>query len=553
MAASGLLNLFQIVAPKPAAPSSATAAFTADESPRARDAGRKFARMVDDASPRDTSARDTANARSAAAKSAAANNRDRVADAPAVQRDLRQEITPEEAADMLANFDEIATSLADLTGDSHAGDQLKQQLAEIVASNQSQPVDAVLAQVEELSPEALAALTDASVLPEQADATATLATLGQTAQHVFQSIRKALSHRAEESPSQDVNAEASALLAVNPALLALQAATFQAAPVDAAQASEASASAEETLTVITPLSQSAILRTMQRAEVDAVESAELPAQEELPAQVNLENRIPSLAIAKNDNDLPEVELPRTNLPLQATTDARAKHAAMPTSEFVRQIETLGVSAQALVDARENIQKEDVLPAVSVSEAKPVSAPSAFTLSAHGVAAPAPLASASEVLGRGVVNHAPVREQVSVAIRQAAGDGADQITVQLDPVELGRIEIKLHMHKDGATQLLFLVDKPETFDALSRDARMLEQSLQESGIKADTSGMQFNLRQQPQPQQMQGGSDGQHGSQHGPAPEQDNNAPASRKPDIEASAAPVKNYRLDIRDGVDIEA
>jgi hypothetical protein len=550
MAANGPLNLFQITAPKPAKPKTSSVLSQATESTASsRDAGRKFARMMNEAAPRDTSARDAANARSAAAKSSPSSpNQPQIEDAQSIVLALNRKITPEEATELLESFDALTTNLGDLANNPQAEQQLKEQLTQIVILNEPKTLGELVSSVDEVSVDALAAGS-----PEVVTTATVTATLGQTAQNVFHAIRKVLSQSSEEPSTQDSNTDQSQITAINPALLALQAATFQAAP-QAGDEKTATSATEETVTVITPLAQSAVASytTMQRAEVDHVDETDLPEAQDINA------RIPSLTLAKNDNDraLPEIELPRT----AAAAHSVDKKPALPTSDFVRQIETLGVTAQALVDGR-SAKKNEPLAIAEVkapTEVQPV-APNTFTLSTSAdtrVNAPAPVAAASDVLGRGVVNHAPVREQVSIAIRQAVGNGSDEITLQLDPVELGRIQIKLHMNREGHTQLAFLVDRPETFDALSRDARILEQSLQDAGLKADTGGMQFNLRQQPQPQQMQsnaGGSDhGQSGNGAHGAPEHDTGN-VSAKPDIHASTAPVRNYRLDIRDGVDIEA
>lgn len=152
---------------------------------------------------------------------------------------------------------------------------------------------------------------------------------------------------------------------------------------------------------------------------------------------------------------------------------------------------------------------------------------------------------------GYINQAPVSDQVHVAIHQAAKDGLDRITIQLDPIDLGRVEVSMQTNRDGQAQIHFLIDKPETFDSLSRDARVLERTLQEAGIKADTGSMQFNLRQQPQ-QNLQADVNGQGHPSHQPQPEQadDQHAPLSA---IGPSAANASNYFLNVREGVDISA
>lgn len=87
------------------------------------------------------------------------------------------------------------------------------------------------------------------------------------------------------------------------------------------------------------------------------------------------------------------------------------------------------------------------------------------------------------------------EQVQVAITRLKGLQADKITVQLEPIELGRVEVSLELAKDGSAQLNITAEKRETLQMLQRDARSLEQALKEAGIEADAGNMEFNLQQE----------------------------------------------------------
>ncbi|MBN8542684.1 MAG: flagellar hook-length control protein FliK [Alphaproteobacteria bacterium] len=91
----------------------------------------------------------------------------------------------------------------------------------------------------------------------------------------------------------------------------------------------------------------------------------------------------------------------------------------------------------------------------------------------------------------------VMDQVKVGVTQAISDGVDRITIQLNPQDLGRVEVKMDIAADGMSQISFLVDKADTFDLLQRDARALERMLQEAGVRADAGSMEFNLRQESQ--------------------------------------------------------
>jgi flagellar hook-length control protein FliK len=68
-----------------------------------------------------------------------------------------------------------------------------------------------------------------------------------------------------------------------------------------------------------------------------------------------------------------------------------------------------------------------------------------------------------------------------------------VTIQLRPEELGRIEIKLEMSQDGKVRAAITADNPATLELLQRDARGLERALQDAGLRADASNLEFNLR------------------------------------------------------------
>lgn len=151
---------------------------------------------------------------------------------------------------------------------------------------------------------------------------------------------------------------------------------------------------------------------------------------------------------------------------------------------------------------------------------------------------------------------PVPEQVQVAVKQVAKDGLERITIQLQPEELGRIDVRLDMHADGRAHLVFTVDKPETFEQLQRDARFLEKSLQEAGVQTDAGSMEFNLRQHAQHETMDFGGDGQrHANEQAFALDDNghNVAEHSAAADVEDNDGETltRTYSLDVDQGLDI--
>ena len=88
-------------------------------------------------------------------------------------------------------------------------------------------------------------------------------------------------------------------------------------------------------------------------------------------------------------------------------------------------------------------------------------------------------------------------QIAVTIQREANNGNRRFEIQLDPPDLGRIDVRLEMTRDGRMLTNLTVDRPETLDHLMRDARQLERALMNSGLKLDDNGLQFSLRDQGQ--------------------------------------------------------
>jgi len=85
------------------------------------------------------------------------------------------------------------------------------------------------------------------------------------------------------------------------------------------------------------------------------------------------------------------------------------------------------------------------------------------------------------------------EQIAIHIQKAVAAGKDQVTIQLRPEDLGRIDVKLELGADGQVKAHVRAEKPETLELLQRDARGLERALQDAGLRADTGSLSFGLR------------------------------------------------------------
>lgn len=85
--------------------------------------------------------------------------------------------------------------------------------------------------------------------------------------------------------------------------------------------------------------------------------------------------------------------------------------------------------------------------------------------------------------------------VAVQIAGMAFAGKNHFEIRLDPPELGRIEVRLAVDRDGNTTARLIADRADTLDLLRRDANGLERALQDAGLKTADNGLQFSLRDQ----------------------------------------------------------
>ena len=89
------------------------------------------------------------------------------------------------------------------------------------------------------------------------------------------------------------------------------------------------------------------------------------------------------------------------------------------------------------------------------------------------------------------------QQVAVQIVQNANNGTTSFTMQLEPAELGRLEVRMKFDRDGGMKAHLIADKPETLSLLRQDQSQIHRILSQAGINADDNSLSFDLRQQGQ--------------------------------------------------------
>lgn len=90
---------------------------------------------------------------------------------------------------------------------------------------------------------------------------------------------------------------------------------------------------------------------------------------------------------------------------------------------------------------------------------------------------------------------PATQMVSASMTRAGKDGnADTIQIQLDPPELGSVNVRLEFGKGKTVKAHLVVEKPETYLMLQRDGLALERALQNAGLDANSQSLSFELAQ-----------------------------------------------------------
>lgn len=103
--------------------------------------------------------------------------------------------------------------------------------------------------------------------------------------------------------------------------------------------------------------------------------------------------------------------------------------------------------------------------------------------------------------------------IAVEIAASAQIGRSRFEIRLDPPELGRIEVKLDVDRQGQVTSHIIVEKAATLDLLRRDAPQLERALQDAGLKTSDNGLQFSLRDQQSQTGRQNADDNRRHAQH----------------------------------------
>ncbi len=103
-------------------------------------------------------------------------------------------------------------------------------------------------------------------------------------------------------------------------------------------------------------------------------------------------------------------------------------------------------------------------------------------------------------------------QVAFEMVKQLHQGQSRFTIRIDPPELGRVDVKMHVDAAGNVNARLTVERSETLDMFQRDKGSLEKALTQAGLDSGKTNLEFSLKQNPfagmtggNQQQQQGGS------------------------------------------------
>lgn len=87
----------------------------------------------------------------------------------------------------------------------------------------------------------------------------------------------------------------------------------------------------------------------------------------------------------------------------------------------------------------------------------------------------------------------VVEQIKVNITKSAVKGVDTIDIRLKPEDLGKIQIKMHISKDGRLQAEIISGRQETLDMLQKEISGLAKAFEDAGYETDGKSFSFSFQ------------------------------------------------------------
>jgi len=88
-------------------------------------------------------------------------------------------------------------------------------------------------------------------------------------------------------------------------------------------------------------------------------------------------------------------------------------------------------------------------------------------------------------------------QVAFEMVRQVHQGTSRFSFRIDPPELGRVDVKMHVDASGAVNARLTVERSETLDMFQRDRGALEKALTQAGLDSGKTNLEFSLKQNQQ--------------------------------------------------------
>ncbi len=214
---------------------------------------------------------------------------------------------------------------------------------------------------------------------------------------------------------------------------------------------------------------------------------------------------PAVAASGPQLATPQLPLPIAAAPKAPTTDT-TDSTTSPTPSSSATPPTLALTKAAVTAKSDDQPSSNDQPK---SDAKLIAAATA-TDSKSDKTDPAPAAAATASVTPAATTAAPRAAsaayqsaqptinmgQVAVEIAHQALQGASRFTIRLDPPDLGRVDVKMHVDATGNLSARLTVERSETLDMFQRDRGSLEKALTQAGVDGSKTNLEFSLKQNP---------------------------------------------------------
>ncbi len=284
---------------------------------------------------------------------------------------------------------------------------------------------------------------------------------------------------------------------------------------------------------------------------------------EAPTPADPKAALPTAAISVGGQPPSAPGLPAAQPAAQPVppTSALPPHAAAPSGADATGVQTVPKRLSAVTTKDKPAADllaigADAGPTPSAALIAPLmAAPPAIAVPHHAGALPAAVSHSSVPSGLPASAASQVGPALASFVASAAHPGAPQsLVIRLDPMELGRVQVRIERSPDGSARVDLVVERPDTLLLLLRDQPQLHRTLDLAGVPSTDRTLQFHLTPPGATPSgsMSPQSNADHGpGQHRPGQPQPNRATSSGT--IFSLGDPIAQPAASRRAGVDITA